>query len=119
MKRYKVTVEAEITVEFDENSEEFKQLWDNYHEFIDSDADYEELANSIASMVARYGVDSAIEGIGYLKYEGENQRAWVHGKYEEQPGYINVLVDTDINKQVDFDVTYTREIEPTNNDKEE
>lgn len=106
--KFRVTVEKEITVEFDENSSEFKELWDGYKEAIDSGADYQSFAESIAQYVSRYGVSDFIEGVGYVKHNGNNQRVFDNGKYEEQKGIVNVEVDTDINNMVEFEVAYSR-----------
>lgn len=99
MKRFAVTVEKEIIVEFDESSKDFQKLFAGYKEAIDPDADFESFASSIAQYISRYGVN-------YLKHNGENQRVFVGGKYEKQEGYVNVEVDTDINNMVDFDIGY-------------
>lgn len=102
-----VTLEKEITVEFDENSKEFIELWENYRAYFDHTADYESFSENIAHQVARYGVNEFIEGVGFLKHNGKNQNIFFEGKYEEQEGHVNVEVDTDINKMVDFDITDT------------
>lgn len=106
MQKFKVTVEKEIIIEFDNNSTDFKELWEGYKSAIDSGADYESFAESIASYISRYGVNDMIEGVGYVKHNGENQRAFRNGKYEEQEGCVNVEVDTDLNNMVDFDINY-------------
>jgi hypothetical protein len=110
MQKFKVTLEKEIIIEFDENSDSFKELWEGYKEFIDSDADYESLAENIASQISRYGVDEMIEGVGYVKHNGENQDIFHDGKYEEQEGYVNVEAETDINGMVIFDINYTENL---------
>jgi hypothetical protein len=111
MTKIRVTVEAEIDIEFDENSEEFKEVWQGYKEAIDRDADYESFAESIASFVSRYGVKDFFEGVGYFKYNGENQNIFNKGKYEEQPAVVNLIVATDLNDMVDFDITHTQTLQ--------
>lgn len=111
MKKFIVTVEKEITIEFDENNAEFIEMFEGYQRFIDSGADHKSLAESIASTVSRYGVSEMIEGVGYLKHNGENQTIYHNGKYELQNGLVNVDVDTDLNRMVDFEISYTRENE--------
>lgn len=111
MKKFIVTVEKEIVIEFDENSSSFKEMFKGYKSAIDPGADYETFAENIASTVSRYGVDEFIEGVGFLKHNGENQTINYNGKYQEQPGIVNVEVDTDLNRMVDFEVSYVREDE--------
>lgn len=110
MKKFKVTVQAEIIVEFDENSEEFKEVFQGYKEIIDENADFESLSESIASQISRYGVSDMIEGIGYVKNNGKNQFAFEKGEYTEQVGHINVITETDLNGMVDFDIFYIEEL---------
>jgi hypothetical protein len=109
MAKFKLTVQAEIEIEFDENSPEFKEMWDGYRTYIDSNADHESLCENIASLISRYGVDEFIEGVGYVKLNGENQRIFKDGEYKEQTGIVNVVVDTDINDRVDFYIDYIEE----------
>lgn len=110
MQKFKVTVEKEIIIEFDENSEDFKTLWEGYTRAIDSEADYKSFAESIASIISRYGVDEMVEGVGFVKLNGKNQNVFHNGKYEEQEGLVNVEVDTDINRMIDFDISYTENL---------
>lgn len=110
MKKFRITMEAEIIVEFDEKSEDFKELWEGYKSAINRDADYQTLAESIASIISRYGISEMIEGVGYVKYDGKNQHIFHKGKYEEMEGHVNVEVDTDINGMVEFECSYTQDI---------
>lgn len=110
MKKFKVTVEAEMVISFDENSEEFKELWDGYIESIDSDADHESFVQNIASIISRYGTQELIEGVGHVQLFGKNQKFFHEGEYKEQPGIVNVEVETDINNAVEFEVSYTEDI---------
>lgn len=100
----------DIIVEFDENSEEFKELWANYKEAIHPSADLESFAENIASIICRYGVREMIEGVGYVKHNGKSQRISHHGEYKEMESCINVEVDTDLNDMVDFEVDYTHDL---------
>ncbi|RYD77406.1 MAG: hypothetical protein EOP55_09370 [Sphingobacteriales bacterium] len=109
MKKFIVTVEKEITIEFDETSPEFIEMFKGYKRFINSSADYESLSESIASLISRYGVKEMIEGVGFLKHNGENQTIYHNGEYKIQDGLVNVDVDTDLNSMVDFEIAYTRE----------
>lgn len=110
MKKFKVTVQKEIIVEFDENSQDFKDLFEGYKEIIDSDADYESLAESVANQVARYGIDDFIEGVGYVLKKGKKQHVFHEGEYTQQEGYINVITDTDINNVVEFEIYSTEDL---------
>ena len=110
MQKFRITMQAEIIVEFDENSEDFKDLWKGYKEAIDRGANYESFAETIASHVSRYGTKDHIEGIGYLKYNGENQNVWSDEEYKEQEGYVNIEVDTDLNNMVEFESYYVENL---------
>lgn len=105
MKKFNVQLEAEIEIEFDENSEEFKALWGSYKEFIDPYANYESFCENIASQVARYGTKDQIEGVGYLKINGKNQWIFSKGGYQEVTGLVNVNLETDLNNKLEFEVS--------------
>lgn len=105
MKKIIVTVEKEITVSFDENDPKFIELFEGYKRMIDDDADFNSLAENIASMISRYGIKELIEGVGYVKHNGEDQTVYSRGDYKPFEGIINVEVDTDINGMVDFEVS--------------
>lgn len=110
MKKFNITVEAEILIEFDEESNDFKDLWENYLEYFDSNATYESFSENIASLIARYGTYEFIEGVGHVKLNGENQKFFYDDGYKEQPGIVNIEVDTDLNSMVDFEISYIKEI---------
>lgn len=110
MKKFNVTVTADIIVEFDENSEEFKKLWENYKKYFDPYATYETLADTVAYLIAKYGTTEFIEGWGYVKLNGRNQTFFCEGEYKEVSGLINVEVDTDINYMVDYEIDYTQDL---------
>lgn len=98
-----VTVEAELTVEFDENSAEFQELYENYKKYI-SNSDYEEFASEICSHIARYGENELIEGIGYPKINGEKHiEYFAKGGPEEYDSPINIQGEFDLNGKVGFD----------------
>lgn len=103
-------MQAEIIVEFDENSPEFKELWDGYKSAINPEADYESFAENICSQISRYGVSDMIEGVGYLKLDGKNQKLYKDGEYKEMQSYVNIQVETDLNGMVDFDAYYTENL---------
>ena len=65
-----VTVQADIEVEFDENSQEFKELFENYNDYF-VECDEQEFAEIIAKQVATYGICDNIEGVGLVKRNGK------------------------------------------------
>ncbi len=85
MKR-KITIEYQIEVEFDENSEAFKNLFENYNEHF-RDCDIEEFSEIIAKRILINGFQEPIEGIGLVKVNGEMQNEIDHP--------INVEVEID------------------------
>ena len=93
-----VTVQATIEVEFDENSQEFKDLFENYNNYF-AECDKQEFAEIIAKQVATYGISDDIEGVGLVKRNGKMQRNIDHP--------IDVVVQNgyDINGMIDFDVS--------------
>lgn len=109
MKKFTVTVEKEFTIEFDETSKEFQELWESYVQNFDKDAEYSDFVETIASHIARYGINEFIEGIGFVKDNGENQTLFHNGKYEEQESCVNVCVETDINDKVSFEISTVEE----------
>ena len=116
MKTINVTVQAEIIVQFDEKSEEFKELWQDYKAYFHEHADYESFAKHIAHTIAKYGTTELIEGVGYVKLNGKNQKFFHEGEYKEAIGLVNVEVDTDINSMVDFDFYDTEDLSEDNNE---
>lgn len=110
MKNFNVTVQAEIKVQFDENSDEFKKMWKNYLEYFNSDADYQSFSENIAYVVSKYGVQEFIEGVGYLKLNGSNQSIYLNGEYKEREAIVNIEVETDLNSMVDFEIYYTQDL---------
>lgn len=104
--RIEVTLESKIIVEFDENSEQFKNLLEGYNENFAGETDEESLAEDIALSVSRYGVNDFIEGVGYLKFRGKHRKKFIDGKFQEVPAIISVDVPVDLNGMVEAEVTY-------------
>lgn len=102
MKKFEVTVMAEIVIKFDENDEKFQEMFNVYKELIDGDATYESLAKNIAYLVAKYGTKEQIEGVGHVNLNGVPQNYIVDNDYVPIEGVVNVECDTDINSAVDF-----------------
>lgn len=93
-----VTVQADIEVEFDENSQEFKELFENYNDYF-VECDEQEFAEIIAKQVATYGICDNIEGVGLVKINGKAQQDVEH------PVSVTVESGYDLNGMVDFIVT--------------
>lgn len=100
--KVKITVQADIEVEFDENSQDFKSLFDNYNQYF-NDCTLQEFAENIASQVARYGIDENIEGVGLVQRNGVNQKDWSDGG-KEIKHFINVKADFNPNNVIDFEI---------------
>ncbi len=111
MKEFNVIVQAEIKVQFDENSEEFKELWEQYLEYFDSNATYDTFCENIASLVSRYGTYEFIEGVGHVNLNGKPQKFYFEGEYKEHPGIVNIEVETDLNSMIDFEIYEIEEIQ--------
>lgn len=106
--KIQVTIEAEVVIEFDENSEEFKEIFDGYNSAI-CECDYEEFAGNIASIIARYGADEFIEGVGRLKINGNKQIDYFSRKgIVPIDNPVNIIADTDLNDKIDFQISYTQ-----------
>lgn len=95
----KITIESVITVEFDENSKEFKLLFKNYNKFF-QECDLEEFSEIIASRLLRDGMNSNIEGIGLIKINGKMQRESYFPPTEEIDHPINIVVEIDENREI-------------------
>ena len=72
MKR-KITIQTEIEVSFDENSQEFKDLFENYNNHF-HECDLETFSENIALIIAHEGVKQNIEGIGAVLINGKPQK---------------------------------------------
>jgi len=97
-----IIVKATIIVEFDENSNEFKNLFENYNKFF-SECDYDDFSNIIAKSIARDGIYQSIEGIGRVKINGKAQREQYFPPTPEIDHPVNIIADIDMNGDVDFD----------------
>jgi hypothetical protein len=106
MTKIDLQITADISVEFDENSEEFKKLFAEYKEGIDPYANHRDLAIHIATMIARNGTGVFIDGVGKPKINGEIQYDLDFGTGAKigYPSPINVIVDSCINGSVYFEV---------------
>ena len=108
--KMRVSLEADIIVEFDETSEEFKNLFEEYKASIDSSADYESFAENIASLAARYGTDEFVEGVGYPRINGRKQKTYGKEVVEHDCPVNMICEDMDINGKIEF-LLYTQTID--------
>lgn len=95
-----ITIESEIRVEFDENSPEFKELFENYNRYF-VECDLDEFSEIIALHVLAYGARSTIEGIGLIQVNGIKQRESYFPKTEEIDHPVNVVFEEAMNRKVD------------------
>jgi len=99
--KVKLEISAEIEVEFDETSEEFKNLFDNYNTF-QVECDHFEFAEIIANEIAHGGQSNNIEGIGLIKINGAKQRQSYFPLSEEINHPINIIADFNNNGMIEF-----------------
>lgn len=103
-------MQAEIIVEFDENSNDFKGVLEAYKSCIDSNADDKAISENIACAISRYGIAENIEGVGYVKHNGNNPEIYKNGDFIEYESCINVEVNTDLNGMVEFEAHYIEDL---------
>lgn len=107
MKKYEITMLSTLVFEIDDESQDFKDLFKSYQEYI-QDCNIEEFIESIASLICRYGVDENIECVGTVMLDGEPQSGFVDGKYTKLPRHpINLIAEYDLNKKVEFEPEYS------------
>lgn len=93
MKKIKITVSSTVTVEFNEKSEEFKTLFENFNKYY-TVCDYKEFAEHLATTMVMHGIED-IDGIGCVKINGKPQKRYAPKKVEEIEHPINVIGDID------------------------
>ncbi|MDR2084355.1 MAG: hypothetical protein LBP67_05110 [Bacteroidales bacterium] len=102
--RIKVELTTEVIIEFDENSKEFKELFEVYNQFY-GEANYKELAENIALNIGRYGTDEDMEVLGQIKRNGQKQYYFDNGEQIDIDSPINLIADYDMNGKLDdFDI---------------
>ena len=100
-----VTLETTLTVEFDEESPEFKELFEQYTTSIEN-IDHEGFAENVCNHVARYGANDFIEGVGLVRVNGEKQVDYImYDEPREVDCPVNVKGDFDLNSKCDFEIT--------------
>lgn len=86
MQKTKITVTGEIELSYDENSKEFIEAFEGYKECMSKRAKKEEMLQHVAFYITRFGIDSMVEGVGYVGYNGT--------KPSEDP-YSGIMVSED------------------------
>src|SRR5690606_13155132 len=62
-----------VYIEYDVNSDEFKEAYESYTSCIDRNASEDDMIrHTVATVIAR-GSESMVEGVGYVKVEGEEE----------------------------------------------
>lgn len=109
--KVKVTLEAEIIIELDEQHPDFEDLFINFNDYY-TECDKEEFAEYIAGVVAMYGLDDDIEGVGRPKINGKMQEGIDHP--------VNIIVNQcylGMNHKIEFDVS-SEDYEDEDEDKD-
>lgn len=78
-----IKVEYEYEFIFDADSEDCKQALKDYNDCIDKGASFDDMLKHIAFYINRFGVDSLIEGVGYV---------WVEGKEKPKEMWCGIIV---------------------------
>ncbi len=65
----RIDVSGEVTLSYDENSEEFKKTFSCYKESIDPHADVSDMLKHVAFYINSFGVEGMVEGVGYVKLD--------------------------------------------------
>jgi len=51
---------------YDEDSKEFKEALESFNNLISSDSDAKDMLKHVAFHVTRFGIDTMVEGVGYI-----------------------------------------------------
>lgn len=95
--KVKIEVWGEIELTFNRNSKEFKAALAAYRNANTESANEEDMLNHVAFYITRFGIDSMIEGVGYV---GENGRK----PPKENTPYSGIMVGEDYDEFA-FDLT--------------
>lgn len=96
MKQIDVEVSATISMNYDPESEEFKDSLESYRDAIESNASEEDMLRQIAWYITAFGTENMIEGIGYVSVDGEK-----NGDPEDWCG-VDIVNSLNINDTPDF-----------------
>lgn len=65
-----IEITGQIELTYDENAKEFKEALKDFREIIDSTGTIEDMLKHVAFNITRFGVDTLVEGVGYVGYNG-------------------------------------------------
>ena len=99
MKQIDVEVSATISMNYDPESEEFKDSLESYRDAIEDGASEEDMLRQIAWYITAFGTENMIEGIGYVSVDGEK-----NGDPEDWCG-VDIVNSLNINDTPDFQTT--------------
>lgn len=99
MKHIDVEVSATISMNYDPESEEFKDSLESYRDAIEDGASEEDMLRQIAWYITAFGTENMIEGIGYVSVDGEK-----NGDPEDWCG-VDIVNSININDTPDFQTT--------------
>ncbi len=98
MKQIDVEVSATISMNYDPESEEFKDSLESYHA-IEDGASEEDMLRQIAWYITAFGTENMIGSIGYVSVNGEKK-----GDPEKWCG-VDIVNSLNINDTPDFQTT--------------
>lgn len=96
MKQIDIEVSTTISMNYDPESEEFKDSLESYRDAIESNASEEDILRHIAWYITAFGTENMIEGIGYVSVDGEK-----NGDPEDWCG-VDIVNSLNINDTPDF-----------------
>lgn len=96
MKQIDIEVSATISMNYDPESEEFKNALKSYQDAIEGGASAEDMLRQIAWYITAFGTNGMIEDIGFVSVDGENQ-----GEPENWCG-VDIVNSLNINDTPDF-----------------
>lgn len=94
--KFDIKISTELTVEFDENNEVFKEMYDNFNQHFVECSDYQEFVEYLAQSITRLGISEAVEGIGLVQKNGEPQISYFKNERRPIIHPVNVSGDFEI-----------------------
>lgn len=94
----RIAIEKDLIFTYDPESDEFQRAYEGYKAIIDSTASIDDMLENVGYMVAKYGQDQYIEGVGRIS---------VNQKCSEPDDWcgIDVEHEFDLNGMVDYEVS--------------
>lgn len=98
MKQKTISIEKELIFTYDPKSDEFQRAFEGYKAIIDPTASIDDMLENVGYMIAKYGEDQYIEGVGRIS---------VNQKCSEPDDWCGIDVDDDfdINGAVDYEIS--------------